>query len=74
MVQISNTSFRPQIFTEKDGNVVEIPVGEARSVDIATDNVNVVAKKNARLIEVGGTAAHAAKTAREAAPSADPPA
>ncbi|WP_185982820.1 hypothetical protein [Aureimonas mangrovi] len=69
MVQIANISGVAQHFTETAGGLVSIAPGTAAPVEIDRESPQIVAKLRAKLIEVGGTSAKAAKVAREKAPT-----
>lgn len=62
MVRIGNVSFAPLVFRANparegvEGEIVEIKPGETKEIDIAADNVDLVARLNAKLIVVGAKA------------------
>lgn len=68
MPNIANISNANVLFRDKAGEIVEIAPAEAKQVDVDKDDPRVTAYENAKLIEVGGTPAQAAKVAREKAP------
>lgn len=67
MPNIANISNAAVLFRDKAGEIVEIAPAEAKQVDVDKDHPRVAAYAKAKLIEVGGTPAQAAKAAREKA-------
>lgn len=52
-MKIINTSFGNQLLRDKAGKLHELAPGTEADIDIARDNIHLVAKERAGLIEVG---------------------